>query len=141
MTQAITQKNEAEMIAAARAAQKNAYSPYSGYPVGAAVLGSDGQIYSGANIENASFGATVCAERSALFGMVNAGCKTYVALAFVTNERGDAAPCMLCRQVMTEFCAAPDVPVYFGAADGTVYTHTLRELAPLPFISFAPDGE
>lgn len=131
------QEHKAELIAAARGAQKSAYAPYSGYPVGAAVLGSDGRIYIGSNVENVSYGATICAERSALFGMVNAGCKTFEALAFVTNELEDAAPCMLCRQVMTEFCSNMDARVYFGAANGTVYTHTLKELAPLPFTKFA----
>ncbi len=127
---------KAELIAAARAAGKHAYAPYSNFQVGAAVLGTDGQIYTGANVENASFGATVCAERCALLNMVSAGCTKYLALAFVTNANEDAAPCMLCRQMMTEFCADLDIPVYYGAPDGAVYTHTLRELAPLPFTTF-----
>ncbi len=125
-----------KLVAEAREARKSAYAPYSKYQVGAAVLGEDGNIYRGGNIENCSYGATVCAERTALFGMINAGCRKFVAIAVVCGEDEDAAPCMLCRQVMTEFCKDLDVPVYFGALDGTIYDHTLRELAPMPFMAF-----
>lgn len=129
------------LVSAARQAQKRSYAPYSRYRVGAAVLGTDGMIYTGANVENASYGATVCAERTAIFAMINAGCKNFSALAFVTEESGDAAPCMMCRQVMTEFCENIDIPVYFGAGDGAIYEHTLRELAPLPFTAFKPNRD
>lgn len=130
-----------ELCEAAQQARNNAYAPYSRFKVGAAVLGEDGMIYKGANIENASFGATVCAERTALFGMVNAGCKKYVAMAVSGGIEEDAAPCLICRQVMTEFCDSLDAPLYYIAPGGQIYDHTLRELAPLPFMAFDPNPD
>ena len=130
-----------QLIEAARKAREKAYAPYSGYKVGAAVLGEDGNVYTGGNIENASYGMTVCAERTALFGMVNAGCKKYVALAVVGGSDGDGAPCLACRQVMTEFCRDLDVAVYKSDPSGIIYEHTLREIAPLPFMAFEPNED
>jgi len=130
-----------QLIEAARKAREKAYAPYSRYKVGAAVLGEDGNVYTGGNIENASYGMTVCAERTALFGMVNAGCKKYVALAVVGGSDGDGAPCLACRQVMTEFCRDLDVAVYKSDPSGIIYEHTLREIAPLPFMAFEPNED
>ncbi len=130
------------LVAAAREARENAYSPYSGVKVGAAVLGEDGKIYCGVNIENMSYGMTVCAERVALFGMVAAGCRKYKALACAIGVAGDGAPCLACRQVMTEFCESLDIPVYMAAPE-KVYEHTLREIAPLAVMpgSLPPDED
>lgn len=126
-----------ELFAAAFKAREHAYCPYSQYMVGAAVLGSDGKIYTGCNIENASYGMTVCAERVAIFKMVSEGCRTFTALAVATGGSGeDGGPCLACRQVMTEFCADFDVPVYDCSTGGAVWEHPMKELCPFPFIVF-----
>ena len=115
---------------------KNSYSPYSKFPVGAAVMGADGQVYRGCNIENVSYGLTVCGERNAIFNMVVHGCKTFTALAVVTSGKGDAAPCGACRQVMGEFCENLDTPVYIGGGDGEVLETTVGGIMPYPFLKF-----
>ncbi len=92
-------------------AVKNTYSPYSGFAVGAAVLGADGVIYTGANIENASYGLTVCAERVAIFNMINSGCRGILALAVYCGAGASCMPCGACRQVISEF-AKGDIPVF-----------------------------
>ena len=81
-----------QLVQAAREARENAYCPYSQYMVGAAVLGEDGNIYTGCNIENASYGMTVCGERTAIFKMVSEGCRKFVALAVVSGSNKDSAP-------------------------------------------------
>ena len=126
-----------ELVRMAMEARNNAYCPYSNYMVGAAVLASNGKVYTGCNIENASYGLTVCAERVALFKMVSEGCRTFEAIAVATGDPGkEGPPCLACRQVMTEFCANFDVPIYDCSPDGSVWEHTLREMAPYPFTSF-----
>ena len=137
----MVQESRDALLQAALEARQNAYCPYSHYMVGAAVLGEDGKIYRGCNIENVSYGATVCAERTALLTMVAAGCRKFTAIAVSTGDDFDTAPCMLCRQVMTEFCANLDVPVLMTSPGGPVYTHTLREIAPLPFMNFDPNKD
>lgn len=97
------------LLEAARNARKSAYTPYSGFSVGAALLTDDGRIYTGCNIENAAFGPTVCAERVAIFKAVSEGVRGFTAIAVVggkTGETGGRAcpPCGVCRQVMAEFC-------------------------------------
>lgn len=117
-------------------AREKSYSPYSGFAVGAALLTSDGQVYTGANIECASFTPTVCAERVAFFGAVHAGARRFSAIAIVGGKAGEAidsfcAPCGVCRQVMAEFCSADFTVILF---DGTQYkTYTLGELLPESF--------
>ncbi|MCW3059886.1 MAG: cdd [Capsulimonas sp.] len=101
---------QGEIIAAAREAQAAAYAPYSNFPVGAAVLLSDGTIYRGCNIENASFGLTVCAERVAIFNAIADGRMDIVAIALVTTAARLAKPCGACRQVISEFSQA-DNPI------------------------------
>jgi cytidine deaminase len=118
----------AELIRAAMTAREHAYAPYSGYKVGAAILGGDSQVYVGCNVENASYGLTICAERAAVCCMVQAGCKS-IKLAVVVLQ-GAGTPCGACRQVLIEF--GSDFPIYsvdsasaistllpnsFGAAD------------------------
>lgn len=92
-----------ELIKAARAARENAYVPYSKFKVGAAVLSKSGKIYVGCNVENASYGLTNCAERTAIFTAVSAGETDLAALAVVADTIGPTAPCGSCRQVMAEF--------------------------------------
>lgn len=125
-----------ELIKLAWEAREKAYCPYSKYMVGAAVLGIDGKVYTGCNIENASYGMTVCAERTAIFKMVSEGCRKFAALAVVGGSDGDGAPCMACRQVMTEFCESWDTPVYDVGPSGIIYEHPMKEIAPLPFVVF-----
>ena len=127
----ITDKQKNDLVAAARAVQKNAYAPYSHYLVGAALLGDDGVIYTGVNIENASYGLTVCAERTAVFNMINTGTKSFQAIA-VCGE-GKSSPCGACRQVLVEF--AGDVPVYLTSSQGEILETTLHTLLPYHFDS------
>lgn len=124
------------LIEKAFEARKNAYCPYSQFMVGAAVLGVDGNIYMGCNIENASYGMTVCAERVAIFQMVAAGCRQFEALAVVGSNSGDGAPCLACRQVMTEFAQSAWTPVYVSGPDHVIYEHTMQEICPYPFTVF-----
>ncbi len=109
----------------------NAYSPYSGFSVGAAVFGTNGEIYTGANIENSSYGLTVCAERVAIFNMVNAGCKGIAALAVYCGGGASCMPCGACRQVISEF-AKGDIPIF---TKGSVHQKDflLSELLPHAF--------
>ena len=95
------------LLAAAREAAAHAYAPYSGFPVGAAVLTEDGTVVAGCNVENASFGLTVCAERVAVWGAAAAGHRTVRAVAVVASKVRGATPCGACRQVLNEF-APPD---------------------------------
>ena len=131
-----------ELIKSAVAARNKAYAPYSGYLVGAAVLTRDDRIYTGINIENASYGASNCAERTAIFKAVSEGNVKIKAVAVVggIKERpvtDFAYPCGICRQVMREFCLAPDELVVIVAKNETEYrTFTLNDLLPM---SFGPD--
>lgn len=119
-----------ELIAAAREARERAYAPYSNFTVGAAVLCADGNIFTGCNIENASFGATICAERVALFSAVAAGCVKIEAIAIAGPGHEPLPPCGLCRQVMIEL--APEAQIIMaGIAD--TRTVTVAELMPWAF--------
>ena len=130
-----------QLVQAATEARQKAYCPYSQYMVGAAVLGEDGKIYTGCNIENASYGMTVCGERTAIFKMVSEGCRKFVALAVVSGSDKDSAPCLACRQVMTEFCASWDTPVYKSGPAGIIFDHTMEEICPLPFVMFEKNAD
>jgi cytidine deaminase len=92
-----------QLIQSARAEQKQAYAPYSHFTVGAAALGTDGNIYGGCNVENGSYGLSMCAERNALFAAVAAGCRTFQALVVAGDSPGFTMPCGACLQVMAEF--------------------------------------
>ena len=118
------------LIDAATEAIGNSYSPYSQFPVGAAVLTESGRIYSGTNIENASYGATVCAERVAIFKAVSEGDARISAVAIYTNAANLAFPCGMCLQVMSEFC--DDIPIIL-ASDTLVRVYQLSELMPHRF--------
>ncbi len=123
-----------KLIRAAREARENSYSPYSDFPVGAAVMLEDGRIFRGTNIENASYGLTCCAERVALFAARTASQEKVTGLAISIGRNSDSlpkdslVPCGACRQVMTEFMA-PDTPVYIDANR----TFTMGELLPHSF--------
>jgi cytidine deaminase len=119
-----------ELIARARDAARFTYSPYSQFPVGAALLCADGTIVTGANVENRSFGLSNCAERSALFAAVSQGRKDFIAIA-VSCPRSDVpvSPCGACRQALSEFCP-PDMPVYYAGKDGAYQATTMGELLP-----------
>ena len=122
-----------ELIALYRAAAQAAahsYSPYSHFPVGAAILTADGAVYTGANVENRSFGLTNCAERTAAFKAVSDGKRSFAAVAIATpRSEYPVGPCGACRQVLTEF-AGGDVPVVFGPDESGAQVRTLGELYP-----------
>jgi cytidine deaminase len=99
----------AKLVTAARAARDRAYAPYSGYKVGAAILTKSGAIFTGANVENATYGATICAERSAVAQMVSMGEREPIACAVATGGPRAGSPCGICRQVLREF--ARDMPI------------------------------
>ena len=120
-----------ELVAAARAAREQAYAPYSNYAVGAAVQTADGEIIAGCNVENASYGATICAERVALTAAVAQGKRQLKAIAVVTVDGG--TPCGICRQVMNEL--GPEMDVYIGDAAGNFRPTTVRALVPDAFSS------
>lgn len=117
----------------ARHAAKKAYAPYSKFKVGAALLAKDGTVYTGCNIENASFGLTNCAERTAVFKAVSEGVKSFSAIAIAGGKKDVAMPCGACRQVLAEFCK-PDMPVRCVSLDGKIVRdYTLGELLPGTF--------
>lgn len=127
-----------ELLKKAREARKNAYAPYSKYKVGAAVLCKDGTIYGGCNMENASYGLTMCAERNALAQAVAAGHKKFTAIAIVVDDREPASPCGACRQVIREF--GPDIDVFLYTVRGKKMETTIEELLPQAFADFVPGG-
>jgi cytidine deaminase len=118
-----------ELVRYALHARQRAYAPYSGYPVGAAVLAADGAVISGCNVENASYGATICAERVALTAAVAQGRRDFLAIAVATENGGP--PCGICRQVMVEL--GPDMTVYISDAEGRYRTTTVDRLLPDSF--------
>jgi len=122
----------AELLERARQAQANAHAPYSHFRVGAALVTASGKYYSGANVENASYGLTVCAERSAIFQMVGAGEREIAALLVVGDCDDFLPPCGACRQVIAEF-AAPATPVFMCRRDGAYQRTTVAELMPHVF--------
>lgn len=117
------------LLDAARRVRRNAYAPYSGFTVGAAVLSAEGAIYTGANCENASFGLSICAERVALTAAMAASAKTVVALAVVADR--PAPPCGACRQVLLEL--APQAVVIWEDGAGGYILRPVKELLPMPF--------
>ena len=123
-----------QLLDAAREAGKNAYAPYSGYHVGAAVLTDNGEIYTGCNVENASYGLTNCAERTAIFKAVSSGARKIKAIAIAGPVGGSPAyPCGACRQVIAEFAEAADMPIYVSTGAESSETYTLAELLPKGF--------
>lgn len=125
-----------ELILAAIEARKNAYTPYSHFQVGAALLAENGRVYTGCNVENAGYTPTNCAERTAFFKAVSEGARRFTAIAIVAAPEGEplrkTAPCGVCRQVMMEFCN-PDFRILLGGEGESCACHTLAELLPHGF--------
>ncbi|GAB4307747.1 MAG: cytidine deaminase [Candidatus Bipolaricaulota bacterium] len=107
--------DESRLVAAAVEARRNAYAPYSGFPVGAALLARDGRLFTGCNVENASYGLTVCAERVALFKAVSEGVREFEAIAVACGD-APCSPCGACRQALNEF--APNLKVILADGEG-----------------------
>lgn len=120
-----------ELVDSARQGAAHAYAPYSQYPVGAAVRGASGEIYTGCNVENASYGATICAERVAMGKLVSAGETVVTEVAVWTAAGEPALPCGICRQVLAEFGKNAVVVV---ASPASVRQTTLSDLFPEPFV-------
>jgi cytidine deaminase len=115
----------------ALAARKHSYSPYSNFRVGAALLTKSGKIYTGCNIENSSYGLTICAERTALFKAISEGEKKFAAIAIASDENGFTPPCGACRQVIMDL--AGDVDVILTKKNGTTKVLRMTELLPHAF--------
>ena len=127
----ITEVQRQQLIDTALAASQQAYAPYSKFPVGAAILAPDGQIFAGCNVENVSFGLTNCAERTAIFTAVAAGHRQFAALAVATE--GGYPPCGACRQVLAEFSADLPILIIDACSEGHVNQANLAELLPQRF--------
>lgn len=125
------------LIAAARDVRQNAHAPFSGFAVGAAVLAADGRVFAGCNVENRSFGLSLCAERTAVAAAIAAGAEEITAIAVVTDATPPAAPCGICRETLAEFCGA-NLPVYLANLDDERRRSTLGELLPDPFVLAPP---
>jgi len=123
-----------KLLEEAKVAREKAYAPYSKFSVGAALLTKSGKVFHGCNIENASFGLTNCAERTALFKAVSEGETEFQALLVVANTKNPVAPCGACRQVIAEFCP-PEMPVYLANIYGDIKQTTVEQLLPSSFTS------
>ena len=127
--------NDLKLLSHAIEAMKNSYNKYSHFAVGAALLCADGTVYTGCNIENSAFSATVCAERTAFFKAISEGKRDFIKIAIVggkdNNIEKPCMPCGVCRQVMTEFCNKDFCIITLK--DGLPQSHTLREILPYAF--------
>lgn len=119
------------LISYAKKAMGNAYAPYSGFCVGAAVLTSDGDVFTGCNVENASYGATICAERCAVLKAISEGCTSFTKIAIVSSSDTLTYPCGICRQFLSEFME--DGIVVLCDAEGNIKEYTLDSLLPFAF--------
>jgi len=124
-----------KLIAEAKKASTAAYAPYSGFQVGAAILTERGKIYTGCNVENISYGATICAERTAAVKAVSEGEKRFVAVAVYADTEDFLYPCGICGQFLTEF-AAPDMKIYACNNKGGFEENTLKDVMPHAFKKF-----
>lgn len=127
----VEQPLDAELLEAALAAREQAWAPYSGYRVGAALRSADGTVFTGCNVEVASFSHTCCAERIAVFKAVSEGHRDLRAVAIATADDPPATPCGACRQVLREFCE--DMPVWLVNPEGRVLSAMLSDLLPGAF--------
>ncbi len=121
-----------ELVDMAYEAMEFSYSPYSGFSVGAALLTEEGTVYKGCNIENSSYGGTVCAERTAIFKAVSEGHKSFKKLAIVSKTHKETFPCGICRQVMSEFMD-DDAVIILDKGNGESTEYSLSELLPHSF--------
>lgn len=121
-----------QLIEQAGNARQRAYVPYSKFPVGAALLTKDGNVYKGCNIENSGYSMANCAERTAMFKAISEGEREFSALAVVADTPGPVSPCGACRQVLSEFCPA-DMPVYLTNLEGDLLETTVGQLLPGAF--------
>ena len=120
-----------QLINAAIQVRERAYAPYSKYKVGAALLGKSGKIYTGCNVENASYGATICAERSAVVQAVSEGEHSFITLVVVTDSQKPGSPCGICRQFLSEF--GVDLKLILVNLHEEIIETTLRDYFPAPF--------
>ena len=120
-----------DLVAAARAAREHAQAPYSGFKVGAALELSTGEFVGGCNIENATYGLTLCAERVALVKALSEGKTAFTRIAVVADTRAPTPPCGPCRQLLWEYCG--DIEIVMANLEGPTATHRLAELLPMPF--------
>lgn len=120
-----------ELVSMAKEAMEHAYAPYSHFKVGAALLAKDGRVFKGCNIENASYSATNCAERTAIFKAVSEGVREFEAIAIVASSGDYASPCGICRQVLFEFM--PDGKVILDSEEKGMATFSVQELLPFGF--------
>ena len=127
----VTINDDEALIAAAEMAMEKAYALYSHFKVGAAILCADGEIFTGCNVENSSYGAACCAERTAVFKAVSEGCVNFVTIAIVSSDCGETFPCGICRQVLSEF--SPNISVILKDKNGTINEYTLDRLLPHSF--------
>jgi len=127
----IMSPSEDQLIQHARDAQKQAYAPYSQFAVGAALLTEDGRIFSGCNVENSTFGATICAERTAVFTAVCNGARRFMKIAIVSDDEIPVMPCGICRSVLFEF--SPDIEIISVGLSGAVEKIRLSQLYPKGF--------
>ena len=121
-----------ELIDLAVQASKNAYVPYSHFPIGAVLVAKDGRVFTGVNVENASFGLTNCGERTAIFKAVSEGAREFQELIIYGQTEKPISPCGACRQVMAEFFE-PDLPVTLVSKDKSTVVMTVKELLPYSF--------
>lgn len=121
-----------ELVNIARQAVTNAYAPYSKFMVGAALITEDDEVYTGCNIENSSYGATICAERTAVCKCISDGLRPIKKIAICSSGSGQTFPCGICRQVLSEFMSE-NGEILLGTPDGDFYTYTLGELLPNSF--------
>ena len=119
--------NTESLIQSATTARLAAYAPYSNFQVGAALLAKDGRLFTGCNVENLSYGLTICAERNAIFAAVAAGAREFTAIAIVADTREPVSPCGACRQVMAEF---GDFKISCATLDGKVFESAVADLLP-----------
>jgi cytidine deaminase len=130
----MTNEEQSRLVAAARVARTRSYAPYSGFHVGAAILGASGQVYPGCNVENASFPVSLCAERAAIAAAVVAGERDLKAVVIVGGSSAPCPPCGMCRQALAEF--GPTIELLLLGADGAEKRTTLDAILP---DAFGPD--
>ena len=123
--------NDRELLRIAKEASLNAYVPYSGFPVGAALECEDGSVYTGCNVENAAYGDTICAERTAVVKAVSEGRRSFTRIAIYGEGKGYCMPCGSCRQVLSEF--SPEMEVLCAKAGGAYVSYPLTRLMPYTF--------